>query len=146
MNDSENPNLMGVRILGDVTSHLARGGGSKDALVGVVGALCRGLGNDHCWIWIRTADGTGHEAVCAEGGALPPKGHEELVKGWMERPTVEEDFQGGLVMRIPLVHQGEQLGLLDTTIPQSPHSGMLLPCPLKKPALFRNERFSFDQT
>jgi two-component system NtrC family sensor kinase len=125
MNDSTIPEQYCIGILGDITSHLAWGGGSKEALVGVVGALCRGLGSDRCWIWIRTADGKAYQAICAEGGANPPDGHSDLVKDWVAHPSSESEVPGALVMRIPLVHEGERLGLLVTTIPHSPHSGLL---------------------
>lgn len=106
-----------LRILGDITAHLAWGGGSEDALIGVVGALCRGLKSEDCWIWIRTPDGTEFRPVCAEGGARPPDGREREVREWINGPGFEVEGTLGVTMRIPLVHEGEKLGLLEATIP-----------------------------
>ena len=90
MTDSEIADLGCIRILGDVTSHLARGGGSEESLVGVAGALCRGLRSEACWIWIRTADGTAYRPVCAEGGTTPPDGYAQMVKEWVGQPSFDE--------------------------------------------------------
>lgn len=124
MTDSKLLDLACIRIIRDITSHLARGGGSREALVGVVGALCRGLRSEACWIWIRTADGTAYEAVSAEGGAKPASGHNEKVKEWVGQQGFDEQIPGGVATRIPLVHEGERLGLLEATVPDSPHSAM----------------------
>ena len=125
MTDSELLDLACMRILRDITSHLAWGGGSKEALVGAVGALCRGLRSEACWIWIRTADGTAYRAVCAEGGAVPPLDHADRVKEWVGQPAFDQQMPGGVTTRIPLVHDGEKLGLLEATVPSEPNSGML---------------------
>jgi two-component system NtrC family sensor kinase len=125
MTDSEVAELGCIRILSDVTSHIARGGGSEEALVGVAGALCRGLRSDACWIWIRTADGTAFRPICSEGGAKPPDGHAQKVKEWVGRPSVEVPVPDGVTTRIPLVHEGEHLGLLEVTVPDRPESARL---------------------
>ena len=125
MKNSELPDLGCIRILGDVTSHLARGGGSEEALAGVAGALCRGLRSEACWIWIRTADGATFRPVCAEGGATPPDGHEQKVKEWVRHPSLDLPSSGEVTVRIPLVHEGERLGLLEATVPDSPNSALL---------------------
>jgi len=125
MNESEQQQSDCIRILSDVTAHLSLGGGSEDALVGVVGALCRGLGSAECWIWIRTPDGTSFMPVCAQGGVRPTRGQEELVREWIEKPGFEENTIRGTIVRLPLVHDGEKLGLLEATIPHTPRSGAL---------------------
>jgi len=120
MMDPELLDLSCLRMLGDVTSHLARGGGSEEALIGVVGALCRGLRSEICWIWIRTPDGVSYRPVCAEGGAIPLPGHENKVKEWVGQPSAEVAIPEGVKIRIPLVHEGERLGLLEVVVPDSP--------------------------
>ena len=125
MTNSELADLGCIRILGDVTSHLARGGGSEASLIGVAGALCRGFRTEACWIWIRTTDGTAFRPICAEGGASPPDGHAQRVKEWVGQRSFEEPVPDGMRMRIPLVHEGERLGLLEVTVPDLPESSRL---------------------
>jgi two-component system NtrC family sensor kinase len=63
--------------------------------------------------------------VSAEGGASPPHEHEVRVKEWVGQPGFDEQISGGVTTRIPLVHEGERLGLLEATVPDVPNSRIL---------------------
>lgn len=56
---------------------------------------------------------------------MPSDGHERKVKEWVEQPSFDVPVPEGVRMRIPLVYEGERLGLLEVTVPDSPESSRL---------------------
>jgi two-component system NtrC family sensor kinase len=108
---------LGLSILADVSMELARGLGSDDLLTGVAAALNRGLQNDRCRIWVRTPDGASFQATQPEGFERATPEWAERVKEWVhgDRPVMGGDGS----IRIPLVHEGERLGLLEAVVPDS---------------------------
>ena len=105
----------GLAILEDVSSQLASGLGSGEVLVGVAGALSRGLKSGNCLIWVRTPDGAAFRPVPAEGMPAPIERAEQVMQ-WVQGPQQEERVDGQWWISIPLVHEGERLGLLEVTI------------------------------
>ncbi|KPJ93167.1 MAG: hypothetical protein AMS18_05935, partial [Gemmatimonas sp. SG8_17] len=115
----------GIAVLAEVSAQLARGLGSEDLLTGVTGALCRGLKSDDCRIWVRTPDGASFRPISADGQPHVPPERAELVKEWVEGPEVEQNIATGSVLCIPLVHEGERLGLLEAAVPDTAEAPML---------------------
>lgn len=107
----------GLRVLRDVASYLeATGVGSDEVFQGIIGALGRGIGAKEARIWVRTPDGAGYRAFVGGGEADP--GEEEAARV----PALVADGEGCEVVgdrmhvRVPLVHAGEHLGLLEAAI------------------------------
>ena len=114
-----------LRVLADVSTYLASGLGSEELLAGVAAALGRGLQSGECCVWIRTADGTGFRAVVGDGCARPPAERATSVQKWVQESAAYEPGDGRWFVRIPLVHEGAPLGLLEASIPDSPDAPML---------------------
>jgi two-component system NtrC family sensor kinase len=112
----------GFAVLEDVSLQLARGLGSEDLLVSVAGALCRGLKTDECRIWVRTPDGASFRAIAPEGNPAPQPGMADQVREWVEGHEHRDRSDGGWHFRVPLVYEGERLGLLDSFVPDSPEA------------------------
>ncbi len=109
-----------LAVLGEVATYLGAGLGVDEALGGVVGVLQRGLGVSDSRIWLRSAEGHGFRCVQAEGSVPPETEQAGEVARWVLRGqppawTAEEPF-----VRIPLIHQGEHLGLLECAVPDGP--------------------------
>jgi two-component system NtrC family sensor kinase len=121
-NESDVLDHPGLAVLEDVGWQLARGLGSEDVLVGVAGALNRRLQTDACVIWVRTPDGAAFRPVFADGMPYPPGDRADQVMQWVQGGPVEELDDGRWRIRIPLVHEGEHLGLLETAIRDSAES------------------------
>jgi two-component system NtrC family sensor kinase len=114
----------GLAVLADVSSHLARGLGAEDLLSGVAGALGRGLKGGECRIWVRTPDGASFRPILAEGSPSAPEGRADHVRDLVGGPGVEELVDHAWSILIPLVHEGERLGLLEATLAESPDTAM----------------------
>ncbi len=106
----------GLRILAEIAGYMAAGLSSDDVLQRVAGALCRGLLSDACRVWVRTPDGAGFRAFVSDGDRLPGPDYAQAVARWVsEREWSERDGQVWR-LRFPLVHEGEELGLLEATL------------------------------
>jgi two-component system NtrC family sensor kinase len=114
-----------LRILADATSYLAGGVTSEDVLTGVIGALARGLDSDQCRVWIRTPDGTAFMPIVSEGSAAPPTDLVHQIAALVDAADACELRDGAWHLRIPLVHQGERLGLLEASVQDGPDAQTL---------------------
>ncbi|HXL51786.1 MAG TPA: PAS domain-containing protein, partial [Gemmatimonadales bacterium] len=112
--DTEHP---GIRVIAEVASVLQAGLASGEALQGVVGALRRGLNLRRCRIWLRTPDGTRFAPVTTPGDEAEQPGYAPPVAEWMRRGPQREGVPGGSIVRLPLVHEDEPLGVLEVIIP-----------------------------
>src|SRR6266404_1927502 len=112
--DTEHP---GIRVIAEVASVLQAGLASGEALHGVVNALRRGLNLRRCRIWLRTPDGTRFTPVTTPGDEAEQPGYAPPVAEWMRRGPQREGVPGGSIVRLPLVHEDEPLGVLEVVIP-----------------------------
>src|SRR6266850_803615 len=119
--DTDHP---GLRVLAEVATILASGLGSEQALTGIVDALRRGLALRGCRLWLRSADGAGYTAVATQGDAPPAPAAPAAVADWMRAGPQREDTATGVVMRLPLIHEDEPLGLLEVEIPVSRYGSL----------------------
>ena len=108
-----------LEILADVAAYLAAGG-ADDVLSRVAGALTRGLDGGSCRIWVRTPDGAAFQAVMPEGQEEPDPDLSEQVVTWVNQEESAELVDGMLQLRVPLVYDGERLGLLELTASEGP--------------------------
>jgi len=110
----------GLRILADVTGCVARGLAAEDVLTSVVEALARGVGTDLARVWVRTPDGAGFRAVTPEGIEPPPAVAADRARPWFEEAAPQRTDDGRWLERVPLLHDGERLGMLEVALPHGP--------------------------
>jgi len=119
--DTEHP---GIRVIAEVASVLQAGLASGDALHGVVSALRRGLNLRRCRLWLRTPDGSRFTPVTTPGDEAEQPGYDPPVAEWMRRGPQREGVPGGSIVRLPLVHEDEPLGVLEVVIPTGRYEGI----------------------
>jgi two-component system NtrC family sensor kinase len=115
----------GLRLLADVAAYLATGLGPEGVLIGVCGALQRGLQTNVARVWIRTPDGSGFRAIVAEGAPAPAPVRADDVHRWF---TADDpaSLQGDMwQVQLPLVQEGESLGLLEAYVRDGPEAPTL---------------------
>jgi len=119
--DTEHP---GIRVIAEVASVLQAGLGSGEVLHGVVSALRRGLNLRRCRLWLRSPDGTRFTPVTTSGDEAEQPGYAPPVAEWMRRGHQREDVPGGSIVRLPLIHNDEPLGVLEVVIPTGRYEGI----------------------
>jgi two-component system NtrC family sensor kinase len=115
----------GLRVLADVAAYLATGLGPEGVLVGVAGALQRGLHTDVCRVWVRTPDGSGFRAIVAEGADAPEDVTAQDAHGWFGRGGSDVLDGPSWHVKRPLVQEGEALGLLEAKVPEGPEAATM---------------------
>src|SRR3989449_8808517 len=119
--DTEHP---GIRVIAEVASVLQAGLASGEALHGVVGAR-RGVSSlRRCRLWLRPPDGTGSPPVPTPGDEAEQRGYAPPVAEWMRHGPQREAVPGGSIVRLPLVHEDEPLGVLEVVIPTGRYEGI----------------------
>jgi two-component system NtrC family sensor kinase len=106
---------MSLAIIQEVVGLLGVDAGVDDLLARVAGVLERGLGARECRVWLRTADGSGFRWVGAPGAEAPSAEYEERIARWITRGEIPDEVGA---LRLPLIHQGEHLGLLECRMPE----------------------------
>src|SRR5712691_1172067 len=119
--DTEHP---GIRVIAEVASVLQAGPASGVALRGVVAALRRGLNLRRCRLWLRTPDGSRYAPVTTPGDEAELPGYSLPVADWVRQGPQREGTPGGLVLRLPLIHEDEPLGALEVVIPSGRYEGV----------------------
>src|SRR5258708_32070987 len=121
---SLDPANRGLRVLAEVATILASGLGSDQALTGSVEARRRGPGRRRCGLWLRWADAASYTAVATRGDDPSEPVAPAVVADWMRTGPQREDTGTGVVMRLPLIHEDEPLGLLEVEIPVSRYGSL----------------------
>ncbi len=114
----------GLEILSEVAQFLAAGLGSEEVLSRVAGALARGLETSVVRIWVRSTDGASFRAIVGEGFQQPqtrPSGEIRVALG----DRIEERRGTEWLLRYPLSHEGEELGLLEAVVADGPSTPSL---------------------
>jgi two-component system NtrC family sensor kinase len=120
--ESDHP---GLRIVADVASIFAAGFASEDALIQVVTTLRRDLALRRCRLWLRHPSGIGFTPLTSPGDESVLPGFTPPVAEWIEQGTRSDTAPSGLLLlRLPLVHENQALGLLETMIPEGRFQGM----------------------
>jgi two-component system NtrC family sensor kinase len=113
-----------LRVLADVASFLEAGIGTEDTFLAIMGALERGLDARDCRVWVRDLEGTAFRAVVGPGDPIPGADDAQRVARWVQQGESHEIERGLWHLRIPLVHEGEQIGLLEAFVPESPRAAV----------------------
>src|SRR6267378_2430405 len=122
--DSDHP---GLRVLAEVAGILAVGLASEDALAAAAGALRRGLGLRRCRVWLRNPDGAAYHPIVAAGDEPTPRDFPAPRPEWFRGGALlppSEHVPGGTLLRFPLVHDEEALGLVEIVVPAGRPEGV----------------------
>src|SRR5207249_4977125 len=120
--DSDHP---GLRILAEVTSIFTAGFASEEALTQVVATLRRELALRRCRLWLRDSAGVGYAPLTTPGDEAALPVFAAPVAEWIEQGVRSERAPSGmLLLRLPLVHEAEPLGLVEALIPEGRFQGM----------------------
>lgn len=119
--DSDHP---GLQVLAEVAGVLAAGVDSQETLASIVAALRRGLSLRRCRLWLRTPDGARYTAVTTPGDEVELPGYAAPVAAWLQQGAHREAIPGGMLLRLPLVHEDESLGVLEVIVPPGRFEGM----------------------
>src|SRR5436189_4960613 len=108
--DSDQP---GLKVVADVAAVLADGLATDDALGRAIAAMRRGLALPRCRLWLRTPDGASYAPLTVPGDEAHLPGFVPPTAEWFRAGPHQERTPQGTLLRLPLVHEDEALGLLE---------------------------------
>ncbi len=114
----------GFQLLAELTATLSAGVFSETAIESAVALLRRGLSASVCRLWVREEDGQTYRAYT--GGAEPPRAEEAARISTAIRVGEAPPAEGwdAVDLRVPLLHEGERLGLLELRVPRDGREAM----------------------
>lgn len=115
----------GLELLAEVAGYVAAGLGSEETLRRIAHVVTRRLDGGSCRIWTRTPDGSAFQPVLPEGAKAPGPQLADEVAQWVYEPPLDELVGEHWQLRMPLVYDGEALGLLECVIPDGPAADTL---------------------
>ena len=119
--DSDHP---GLKVVADVAAVLADGLATDDALGRAIAAMRRGLALPRCRLWLRTPDGASYAPLTVPGDEAHLPGFVPPTAEWFRAGPHQERTPQGTLLRLPLVHEDEALGLLEVIIPAGRLAGV----------------------
>jgi len=119
--DSDHP---GLKVVADVTAVLADGLASEEALGRAIAAMRRGLALTRCRLWLRTPDGASFTPLTTPGDEAHLPGFVPPAAEWFRAGPHQERTPQGTLLRLPLVHEDEALGVLEVIIPAGRLAGV----------------------
>ncbi|HEY7682515.1 MAG TPA: ATP-binding protein [Gemmatimonadales bacterium] len=114
MTDTGTTTSAGLELIGRIARLLNTGLGPEETLAGVAQALREGLGAESVQIWLREPNATTLRAIAAP----PPPGQPRTSRSFAVLPEAAPN-----TLRLPLLHEGDRLGMLEitpATLPQAP--------------------------
>jgi two-component system NtrC family sensor kinase len=112
-------------MLADIGGYLAAGLGSEEVFVAVAGAVRRGLQSELCRVWVRTPDGSAFRALVPEGAETPDSVVADEARGWFAESETAVLHNGLWAVKLPLVQEGEWLGMLEAELPDGTEAATL---------------------
>src|SRR6266480_2731236 len=119
--DSDHP---GLKVVADVAAVLADGLATEDALTRAIAAMRRGLALSRCRLWLRTPDGASYTPLTVPGDEAQLPGFAPPTADWFRTGPHQERTSQGTLLRLPLVHEDEALGILEVIIPAGRLAGV----------------------
>jgi two-component system, NtrC family, sensor kinase len=119
--DSDHP---GLKVVADVAGVLADGLVSEEALGRVVAVLRRGFALPRCRLWLRTPDGSTYTPLTTPGDEARLPGFTPRAAEWVHAGPHQEPTTQGTLLRLPLIHEDEALGVLEVIIPPGRLAGV----------------------
>jgi two-component system NtrC family sensor kinase len=114
----------GLEVLAEVAKVLAAGPPTEAGLGGVVSVLRRGLALRRCRLWLRSADGGRYIPIASPDDEAQLPGYTSAVADWVAEGPHRETVPGGMLLRLPLVHEDEALGCFEVIIPEGRYERM----------------------
>ncbi|MDH3571458.1 MAG: ATP-binding protein, partial [Gemmatimonadota bacterium] len=114
-----------LRLLAEITGYLSAGLGSEGVLAAVASALGRGLSSESCRVWVRTPDGSHFRAIIAEGAPQPADVRSDESEPWFRASEAFRLDGGRWHARLPLIADGERLGVLEVNFRDGAEAGQL---------------------
>lgn len=111
--DAAVPTHPGIRLLAELTGVLSGGVFSEETLVSAVETLRRGFQAQRCRLWVREPDGVAFRAIATAGDEPAPGEAAGIAAAFDGAPAPRSDSWDVLVLRVPVLHEGERLGLLE---------------------------------
>ena len=119
------PTHPGIRLLAELAGVLSGSVFSEATLVAAVGTLREGLEAVRCRMWIREPGGTAYHAIAPPGDEPAPGEAERVAESFDALVTERADTWDTLELRVPVVHEGERLGLLEVRVPRDGRERMV---------------------
>ncbi len=115
---------MSLGLVAEIAALMRHGDGLDDVLTGTVSALCRAWRNRDCRVWVRGRDGESYRPYSGRGVPGPPTAVAEGVRTWLLPSEEYDNSLSATRMRVPLVQNGDRLGVLEVTVPSGPVSAI----------------------
>jgi two-component system NtrC family sensor kinase len=112
------PTHPGIRLLAELTGVLSGSVFSEATLLAAVDTLREGLQAARCRMWIREPGGTTYHAIAPAGDEPAPGEAARVAESFDALVTERADTWDVLELRVPVVHEGERLGLLEVQVPR----------------------------
>jgi two-component system NtrC family sensor kinase len=115
----------GIRLLAELTQVLTGSALSEETLVRAVDTLRRGLAAQRCRLWVRESDDSGFRAIAGPGDEPAPGEAARIGEPLDATPGSGADAWDTLELRVPVVHEGERLAVLDVRVPREGRERMV---------------------
>ena len=123
--DAAVPTHPGIRLLAELTGVLSGSVFSEETLVAGMATLRSGVQALRCRIWVRQPDGGTYRAIAAPGDDLDPAQSTRPAASFDAAPEPGQDAWDVLDLRVPLLHEGERLGVLEIHVPRDGRERMI---------------------
>ena len=114
----------GLALLAEVTAALSPGVFSESAMYAVVGTLRTRLAASLCRLWVRQEDERTYRAIAAEGNEPAPEEAAQMSAAIQSGIAAPNNAWEAIDFRVPLVFEGQPLGLLEVRVPRDGREGM----------------------
>ena len=114
--DASVPTHPGIRLLAELTGVLSGSGFSEETLVAAVDTLRRGLQAQRCRLWVREPDGSAFRAIVTAGDVPAPGEAARIAEVFDAVSEPRADSWDVLELRVPVLHEGERLGLIEVLV------------------------------
>jgi len=114
--DAAVPTHPGIRLLAELAGVLSASVFSEETLVSAVATLRSGVQALGCRLWIRAPDGETYRAIAAPGEEPAAGDAERIARSFDSEPDQGQDSWDQLELMVPMLHEGERLGVLEVRV------------------------------
>ena len=123
--DTVVPTHPGIRLLAELTGVLSGSVFSEQTLMSAVATLRRGISALGCRVWVRAPDGQTFRAVAAPGEEPSAGDAERIAQSFDSPPESRQESWDRLELMVPLLHEGERLGVLEVAVARDGRERMI---------------------
>src|SRR5512140_808793 len=114
--DASVPTHPGIRLLAELTGVLSGSVFSEETLLSAVETLRRGLQAQRCRLWVREPGSDAFRAIAAAGDEPTPGDAARIAETFDGVSAPRADSWDVMELRVPVVHEGERLGLIEVLV------------------------------